>query len=164
MIVSYFDLGAGHFCGVVFSGPPEQVPEQCPPGCYWMIGAFDPLSQRVNLETGAVEDYQPERPADTALVEHHWLERRWVPVPTLEGVRAQITHKLQRLAVGVEAGTDRWVREQVIADATSPAYGRMQAIETELAPIRKAIQSASKASTKEQLAAILLDLGVRHDA
>jgi hypothetical protein len=54
-------------------------------------GQYDHLSQRVDLATGQVIDYQPPAPADTALATHRWDAdtRRWVAEPTLEAHRQQ---------------------------------------------------------------------------
>jgi hypothetical protein len=55
-----------------------------PAGHVAIEGRFDHLSQRVNLQTGQVEDYQPPAPAADELRTWAWNDatRRWAASPT----------------------------------------------------------------------------------
>jgi hypothetical protein len=72
--------------------------ETAGPGLSIIEGAHDPLSKRVNVETGAVEDWRPPQPEGDEFNDHEWDDglKRWVPVPTLAGVRRNVIEELKR--------------------------------------------------------------------
>lgn len=82
---SFYRLDTGFFTGASFSGPPEFVAVNTPAECSALLGEFDHLSQRVDLASGAVIDWQPPAPPDTALETWAWdaLTKRWRATPTL---------------------------------------------------------------------------------
>lgn len=77
---SFMDPRTGVISQVRITCPDEFL--QVPDGMVAIEGAFDHLSQRVDLETGLVVDYQPPKPADTEWETFHWRERRWMAEPT----------------------------------------------------------------------------------
>lgn len=86
--VLFYSLADGVFDGRGRTGTDEQIEAKTPAGC----GAIDAdmvrdwRSQRVDLATGDVVDWQPPAPQDTYLTTWLWDagQRRWVAQPTLE--------------------------------------------------------------------------------
>jgi hypothetical protein len=60
--VSIFNLATGVFTGGVYTGPERGVAVNTPEGCGAFDGLVDPLSKRVDVETGALVDYVPPPP------------------------------------------------------------------------------------------------------
>lgn len=60
-------------------------------------GTYDHLSQRVDLDTGEVVDWQPDKPAGDDYTDHEWDEgaKRWLPVLTLAGERRALVTRLR---------------------------------------------------------------------
>ncbi|GCL61483.1 tail fiber assembly protein [Pseudaquabacterium pictum] len=72
-----------------------------PPDCAAVAGVSDWQAQRVDLASGALMDWQPPQPADTALQTWRWdaAARRWLPVPTTAALAAEVRRtRDQRLA------------------------------------------------------------------
>lgn len=100
--VLFYSLVDGTFDGRGRTGTDEQIEAKTPAGC----GAIDAdmvgdwRSQRVDLPTGDVVDWQPPAPADTELATWSWDAdaRRWVAQPTVAAlwrqVRAERDHRL----------------------------------------------------------------------
>lgn len=84
---SIYDVATGAFVGKTLVCALRHLPENVPDGCGCILGEFDHMSYRVDLETGQVVDYQPPRPTER----HEWDEtiRRWVYVPTAAEVCRQ---------------------------------------------------------------------------
>lgn len=89
---SFYDAG-GLFSGQSFSGPDAVLADNTPPGSSPIEGAFDRLSQRVDVTAvpPVVVDYIPPEPASTDLFTWAWdtVIKRWVKVPTLAARRLQ---------------------------------------------------------------------------
>lgn len=81
---SFFDPATGLFDGRRFSGPDRMLHANQPPGMAALKGAYDHLSQRVDLATGKVVDYKPPAPPDTEFETFAWDAsiKRWVGTPT----------------------------------------------------------------------------------
>lgn len=84
-----YSLDDGRLLGRSFSAPgtdadDEDVALNTPAGCGVVAGVSDWQSQKVDLDTGRLVDFQPPPPADDAMRtwEWHWVARRWVPVET----------------------------------------------------------------------------------
>lgn len=77
---SFYDPSTGRFVKRTWSGPLTDLDANTPSGCAVIDGKYDDLSQRVDLKTGEVVDYQPPQPSS----EHEWQENvangrpRWV--------------------------------------------------------------------------------------
>lgn len=78
-VFSAYDISSGLFTGNRIEGMPHHLPalEMVWPDSAFILGEYDPLSQKVDLETGLVVDYQPPSPgegftwnADTKRWEH----------------------------------------------------------------------------------------------
>lgn len=88
---SFYDQQTGAFAHVIFSGPDHLVAANTPSGCAAIEGVYDHLSQRVDLATGEVIDWQPPKPGDTPLATYEWdaQAKRWMAVSTLLSVQVQ---------------------------------------------------------------------------
>ncbi|WP_428421978.1 tail fiber assembly protein [Methylibium sp.] len=72
-----------------------------PSGLAAREGVYDHLSQRVDLITGAVVDWQPPAPADTEFETWAWdaKTRRWLSTPTEAAIARDVrTERDRRLA------------------------------------------------------------------
>lgn len=80
-IYSIYDQATGIFKDKRFSGSPDMLLDQLRVdiGCSFILGEYDHLSQRVDLQTGEVVDYIPPQPTPR----HEWNPetKRWVYVP-----------------------------------------------------------------------------------
>jgi hypothetical protein len=107
------------------SAPADHVPIE---------GVFDYQSQRVDLATGAVVDYQPPQPSP----DHEWnaSTKRWQPSAAaqarVDGRRAA----LARIAA-LEAGQPRTVREAALGHAG--ALDRLAAVDAVISALRAAL-------------------------
>lgn len=96
-------------------------------------GALDPFSQRVDVQTGQVMDWQPPQPSP----DHEWdaSKRRW-------RTSEQAEQRHQRAAAALlgirdlEASQLRPMRELAIDPSNAEARKRLEAIEAEIASLR----------------------------
>lgn len=158
---SIYSTVTGLFTGMVYAGAEATLADNLPPDCAAVEGAYDPLSQRVDLNTGAVVDYQPTPPADTELSTWSWdaESRRWVPAPTLAALRATAIAAVQAAIAAQEAYTPRPVREislAMLASTTPPpaAINKLQAIDANCTTLRAVIAAMNAAPDAAALAAI----------
>lgn len=98
--VLFYSLADGTFDGRGRTGADEAIEAKTPEGC----GAIDAelvvdwRSQRIDLATGDVVDWQPPAPADTYLTTWSWdaVARRWAPQPTTEALWREIRAERDR--------------------------------------------------------------------
>ena len=98
---SFYDVATGALAPGAITCSAAQLAANTPPGHAAIAGRFDPLSQRVDLATGQVVDWQPPAPADDELRTWAWdaVTRRWVASPTeLALANAARTERDARLA------------------------------------------------------------------
>lgn len=83
----YYDLTTGIFSGQSRTGPNEWLDAHIPEGVGVWIEPVDHLSQRLDLETGLIVDYQPPAPAGDEFTQFAWdtTVRRWQASATLAG-------------------------------------------------------------------------------
>lgn len=88
---SKYSLADGRLTGVTVTCSGDYLDANVEADCGCVIGEYDALSQRVDLATGLVIDYQPPQPSP----DHAWDAelRRWLYVPTLAD------HKAAKLAL-----------------------------------------------------------------
>lgn len=97
---SFYDPETGLFDGRRFSGSQRMLEANTPAGRCARAGAFDHLSQRIDLDTDEVTDYQPPAPPDTEFETFGWDAdiKRWVGAPTVAAhwrrVRAERDRRL----------------------------------------------------------------------
>jgi len=112
------------------AGHKEAAAANCPPGHKPIEGHFDPLSQRVDVATGQVIDYQPEQPSN----DHEWdaQVKRWRLNPEMAAAAEARRTTLAKIRE-LEAGQARAVREAVLTGDPT----RLAAIEAQIAELRR---------------------------
>lgn len=91
-IVSFYSVATGFFDPGQKSGlSPSHIEYNTPPGYVAIEGVYDHLSQRIDIATGIVVDYQPPAPPDTAMASYTWdvPSKRWLATATLAAVQAE---------------------------------------------------------------------------
>jgi hypothetical protein len=79
-----FNSSTGLLTGATITGPDEHLPANTPVGHGTVSGVDDWQCQRVDINTGAVVDWQPAPPPDDAMRTWRWdaPSRRWVAQQT----------------------------------------------------------------------------------
>ena len=97
---SYYDLATGIFNGQSKTGPVAWLEIHKPGGVGVWPAPVDHLSQRLDLATGLIVDYQPPAPTGDEFTQWTWdtTSRRWQASATLAGkwrvVRAERDRRL----------------------------------------------------------------------
>lgn len=107
---SFYDAATGNIAPSRVTCPVgHNLETNTPPGHIAIAGVFDHLSQRVNLATGQVEDYQPDAPPDDELRTWSWdaQARRWRPVPTDAAVAIDVRARRDALLAACDWVTVR---------------------------------------------------------
>ena len=154
----FYDLQTGLFNGRRFGAPEysdELLALNTPPGCGAKNDVLDWQSQRVNVTTGELQDYQPPAPD----ADHEWMHdddqgnrvRRWVLKPDVVERRARKVSAQARIAE-LERKLLRALREDrlgIVPSEKDRAAGAMtlQEIEDEIAEQRAMISSADSNAT-----------------
>ena len=83
----YYNLETGVFNGQSKAGPVEWLDENRPDGVGVWSAPVDHLSQRLDLATGLIVDYQPPAPTGDEFTQWTWdtTSRRWQASATLAG-------------------------------------------------------------------------------
>lgn len=160
-VYSFYELATGSFTGSHITCPDAWLEQNTPGGCGAMEGLHDPLCRRVNLGTGEVEAYVPDKPADTSSETWTWNAaiERWQSAPTLAALKAQAVDAVMAALERQELSQARAQREVLLAlmaGATpSPdAVARLQAVEDNCAVLRGVMASMQAASDKAGLDAV----------
>lgn len=105
----FYRLSDGQFNGMRFEGPEQYLAPNIPPGCGAITGVVDALSQRVDLESGALLDWQPPAPADDEFRTFAWdtVLRRWISTPTDAAVARDARAERDRLLAACDWVTVR---------------------------------------------------------
>ena len=129
---SLYEASTGLFTGKRLQCDEDALLEvRLPPGTLTVEGAYDHMSQRVDLATGSVVAYYPLAPT----AEHEWnaASKRW-QVKDLrnnaEGRRAEIFARIHAL----ETSQGRAIREATLGDAA--ALKRLREIDAEITALR----------------------------
>ena len=135
----YFDTATGviHPDAIAINssvGVEEAAAANCPPGHKVIEGHFDRLSQRVDVATGEVVDYQPPPPSP----DHEWepVSKRWrlsAAATEREGRQAAVRAQI----IALEQAQARPVREVALGIGGADARQRLAAIEGQIAELRK---------------------------
>lgn len=107
---SFYDAATGAIAPARVTCPAgPNLAGNTPAGHVAIEGRFDHLSQRVNLQTGQVEDYQPPAPADDELRTWAWNAdtKRWVASPTDAAVAIDVRARRDELLTGCDWVTVR---------------------------------------------------------
>lgn len=136
---SFYDARTGLFTGSTYSTTtPSELAMNTPAGQVAIAGAFDHLSQRVVLETGAVVDWVPPPPSSA----HTWSPetRRWtLPAAAADADRRRAAAR-SRIR-DLEAAQARPLRELAIDPHDLEARRRLQAIDEEITAARVALRN-----------------------
>jgi hypothetical protein len=114
---SYFDSKTGLFLSKKCSTPPDERPA-ARDGFELIEGDFDHLSQRFDLTTREIVDYQPPQPSP----DHEWNEkaRRWQLSP--KAAQAEADDAIARAAIArLEQQQLRSMREAILGDEQAKA-------------------------------------------
>jgi hypothetical protein len=131
MMQSEYNQASGLFTGRLFGGlKPADLQLNLAVGCGAIEGAFDPLSQRVDVdllgEDGlpVVVPYQPPAPPDDAMQTWAWHSdsKRWVSVPTTAALAADARADRGRRMAAADWVTLRSVRTGQSIPADWAAY------------------------------------------
>jgi hypothetical protein len=97
-----------------------------------IAGRFDPLSQRIDVASGMVIDYQPPQPSP----DHVWnaATTRWQLSAAAQQRQAMRDAALRRIAA-LEASQGRALREAAIG--TSGAVEKLKALDAQIAELRQ---------------------------
>lgn len=106
-----------------------------PPGCGVVQGRHDGRCRRVNLQTGEVEAFQPEKPDD----DHEWdaATEEWKLPQSVVFRRAAIASAHRQIA-DLEARQARAIREHAIGRGGTPAQlkKRLEDIDDQITALR----------------------------
>jgi hypothetical protein len=131
---SFFDLSTGEFRGRRFSAPDDRdLQRNTPTGCGTMEGSYDPISQRVDLDTGRVVEWENTKLVDAKARRDASLGAR-VRIKQLEDQQGRI------------------IREDVLrpderADGKLPRE-RLQEIDDEIASLRVMLNGETDTSER----------------
>lgn len=132
--VTLYSLSTGEF-GRVLSCPGKALERNVPAGQAYKLGRFDKFSQRVDLETGEVVDYQPPSPG----VDYEWRQNvadgrpRWVKTDAAAARDSAHSAAINRIDE-LERRQLRAMRE--LALGQSDAQPRLKAIDDEITSLR----------------------------
>jgi hypothetical protein len=116
----FFDAKTGYLTGRAYSGPDEMLDANTPPGCAAIEGEFDCLSQRVDLETGEIIDYQPPAPDEF----HEWTGKRWVMrADVLQ--RRQVRAEAEALLISIDGKRSRAFEDLFLSPDQRGADGKL---------------------------------------
>lgn len=144
---SVFRKVDGLFIGITLSE--SAIEFNTPEGCEVIQGVFDYLSQRINISTGEVVDYQPPAPDDDDIRTWSWTSatKRWTSTPTLAAIKAT---RSAPIIAQLDAIDTKLIRP---AGEITQALALGQAIPTSAATRLTAL-NAEKAALRQFLAAI----------
>lgn len=103
---SFYLLSNGRFLGQTFSGNQSDIVPNTPEGAAAVVGDYDHLSQKVDLATGLVVEWQPPQPANDMFRTWTWdvATKRWDAVPTTAGLARLVRRERDR-----RMGSTDWV-------------------------------------------------------
>lgn len=147
---SFYDLATGAIAPGAMICTAAQVAANTPEGCAAIVGRFDPLSQRVDLATGQVVDWQPPAPPDDELQTWAWdaTARRWVAQPTLTALKVDARERIKA------------AREAAVSEPKVTAYGIFDATleaRSNLAGVVAMAQTAAKLGLPSTVSYTLAD-------
>jgi len=140
---SLYDKTTGRFTGRTFGidvgqdrERNEHISRHTPDGYAVIEGKFDSLSQRVDLSTKQVIDYQPEQPS----AEHAWSveTRRWTLSPEAQQRKQARAAALVQIR-DLEASQLRPLRELALDPTNAEARTRLRAIEAQIPKLRSIV-------------------------
>lgn len=131
---SFHDPATGLIAPETVTCSERQAEANTRPGLTRIEGALDHLSQRVDIETGQVVDYQPPAPSDL----HEWdaVTKRWkLPAAVIAAQAEQ--RALLAMITRIEATQLRSLRELMLNPADRAARDRVASIDNQIAALRE---------------------------
>lgn len=128
----FYSLATGLFSPRAFFGPARALEANTPDGYAAHSGQVDCNSQRMDLDTFTVVDYQPPQPSPN----HVWRARRWVLSDEASELISRVGIARARIR-DLEARQARAVREATLGH--DGASDRLKAIDDEIAQLRQVI-------------------------
>lgn len=131
---SFFDPVTGTIDQATVTCSDRQAEANTRPGLTRIEGALDHLSQRIDIETGDVVDYQPPAPSDL----HEWdaVIKRWKLPDAVIAAEAERRATLASIT-RIEATQLRSLRELMLNPADKAARDRVTAIDSKIAALRE---------------------------
>jgi hypothetical protein len=148
---SFYDQQTGVFTGRRYSSRNQSdLAKNIPAGCGAADGSFDHLSKRVDIETGAVVDWQPPRPD----ADHEWHAEtsRWVKRSDVLETEARRRAALSKIAE-LEQKQFRIERElrlrpaEVGTDGKTPAQ-RLEDLDADIARMRSLLSDETETTAR----------------
>jgi hypothetical protein len=141
MMYSFYDAATGTLLNRRFTGTAEYIPANTPPGHVAIAGQFDHLSQRVDIVTMEVIDWQSPQPADSSLKTWHWRTDecgapRWVSSPTDLARTQQAQEKIKVQIDNLEKTQNRALRELALDGGKQDAKNALRVIEDQMVLLR----------------------------
>jgi hypothetical protein len=120
-IYSVYDRTTGVIAFAVLCKNGDRLQGIVPEGHGCILGDYDGLSQRVDVETFQVVDYQPRRPSEN----HQWNSqaKRWVYVKTDADIAAEVRQKRDQMFAAGDRAIIRAVRR---GEPIPPAWAQYQ--------------------------------------
>jgi hypothetical protein len=134
---SFYDPKSGQFLDRTYSGLESTLLMNTPAGCVAWLAKVDCYSQRLNVVSNQLEDYQPPSPGD----DYEWIHddergnrvRRWRLKLEIQQARELKAANLSRITE-LESRQHRRVRE--LLEASDP---QLQEISREIAALREGL-------------------------
>jgi hypothetical protein len=135
---SFYHVATGAFLDRTYSGREEKLAQNTPADYAAWCGPVDSFSQRINVATKQLEDFQPPSPGD----DYEWIHddergnrvRRWKLKLEVQQARERNAASLSRIEE-LERKQHRRVRE--LLEDKDP---QLKALSDEIASLRKALQ------------------------
>jgi hypothetical protein len=130
---SFFDPATGELSAETVTCSDRQADANTRPGLTRIEGGLDHLSQRVDIETGDVIDYQPPAPSDL----HEWDAsiKRWRLPDAVVAAQAE-QRALLAMIQRIEARQPRALRELMLTPSDRDARQRIADLDSEIAALR----------------------------
>lgn len=148
---TFYRLDTGELTPMQFCGEESLLEMNTPAGHGAIEGVHRYQSRRVGAD-GAIEAFQPPRPADTEWTAHRWDEHaeEWIAEPTLALKRRHASDRLLQSIRLAEAGQGRPAREIALAAAAGApapeaAVAALAAIDERIANLRARIAALAAA-------------------
>jgi hypothetical protein len=128
---SFYDETTGVFSGHQFTGHESTLGLNAPPGHKAAEGRHDPLSKRIDVETGELVEYQPLQPSQ----DHVWDDatKRWRLSDHAQAKAAQRAAAVARIAILTES-QHQYVRQHCLGDPS--ALEQLRAIDDEIVNLK----------------------------
>lgn len=166
---SLFNRGTGELTGFLTTGDQQDRALNTPPGHAWIAGNYDRrrFFIRVVVDDFGVEqppeavERAPDRPTDTAYTTWSWdgVAGDWKQEPTLLWLKRQAGAPILRQLDALDAPLARPLTDLLLAvlsgaEAPSAALAKVEAVESQKAPLRARLAQIEATASPDELAAL----------